>query len=351
MQAALLWLQLLASAVLILGSARYLTRSSDVIARRTGLGHTFVGMVLLATATSLPELGTGVSAIRLQDSPDLAAGAAFGSNLVNILIIGIADLVWRNGPLLSHVPRTSLVVAGVGAGVILIASAATLVHHSTGVMAGWYISPLTAALFAFFALSTFAVYRLESPSQESAPVGDDPDPQSGGGGEEAGEEPPGLRGAVGIYFASALVVIASSVWLSYAGDRLADNLGWEASFVGTQFLAISTSLPEVATSLAALRIGSPALAVGNLLGSNLFNMGFILSADELAVTGGTIWAAISRSHAITGFIAIAMTAVVVAALLYRSRRTGRPGGRWAKPEAALLIAMYLGASVGLFYAG
>ena len=69
---------MLASAVLILGSARYLTRSSDTIARRTGLGHTFVGMVLLATATSLPELGTGVSAIGLQDSPDLAAGAAFG---------------------------------------------------------------------------------------------------------------------------------------------------------------------------------------------------------------------------------------------------------------------------------
>ncbi len=351
MQAALLWLQLLASAVLILGSARYLTRSSDTIARRTGLGHTFVGMVLLATATSLPELGTGVSAIGLQDSPDLAAGAAFGSNLVNILIIGIADLVWRNGPLLGHVPRTSLIVAGVGAGVILIASVATLVHHSTGVMAGWYVSPLTVVLFAFFALSTFAVYRLESPASDSSSAPDEPDRQSDDGGKDGEEGQPGLRGAVGIYLASALVVIASSVWLSYAGDRLADSLGWEESFVGTQFLAISTSLPEVATSLAALRIGSPALAVGNLLGSNLFNMGFILSADELAVTDGTIWAAISRSHAITGFIAIAMTAVVVAALLYRSSRKGGTGGRWAKPEAALLIAMYLGASVGLFYAG
>ena len=351
MQAALLWLQLLGSAVLILGSARYLTRSSDTIARRTGLGHTFAGMVLLATATSLPELGTGVSAIRLQDSPDLAAGAAFGSNLVNILIIGIADLVWRNGPLLSHVPRASLVVAGVGAGVILIASVATLVHHATGVMTGWYVSPLTAVLFAFFAASTFAVYRLESAASDPVPVRDEPGRQSCRNGEDTQDEPPGLRGAIAVYLAAALVVIASSVWLSYAGDRLADSLGWEESFVGTQFLAISTSLPEVATSLAALRIGSPALAVGNLLGSNLFNMGFIMSADELAVTGGTIWAAISRSHAITGLIAIAMTAVVVAALLHRSRRTGRAGGRWAKPEAALLIAMYVGASVGLFYAG
>ena len=341
MYTALLWLQLVASAVLILGGARFLTRSSDAIARRTGLGHTFAGMVLLATATSLPELGTGVSAIGLQDSPDLAAGAAFGSNLVNILIIGIVDLAYRTGPILGHVPRASLVVAGVGAAVIALASAATFIHHQTMAMSTWYVSPLTAALFGLFALSAYAVYRSEDGGGEGG----------GPAGEGGGEEPPPIGRAVAVYAASALVVIGSSVWLSYAGDRIAGALGWEESFVGTQFLAISTSLPEIATSLTAIRIGAPALAVGNLLGSNLFNMGFILSADELAVTDGTIWAAISPLHALTGLIAIAMTAVVVVSLLVRSRGPQRPGRRWARPEAVVLIAMYLGASVGLFYAG
>ncbi len=353
MPTALLWLQLLGAAVLILGGARYLARSSDVIARRTGMGHTFVGIVLLATATSLPELGTGVSAISLQDSPDLAAGSAFGSNLVNILIIGLADLVWRNGPLLSSVSRAPLLVALLGAGVIGIGAVSVFVHHQTTAMAGWYISPLTGVLFAFFLLATFALYR-----SERADNSGNPDQ----GGTESDSEGLRLGPAVGLYAVSAMVVIASSVWLSYAGGGLADRHGWDESFVGTQFLAISTSLPELATSLAALRLGAPEMAVGNLLGSNLFNMGFILSANELALTDGTIWAAVSKGHALTAVIAIGMTAVVVAGLLIRSRTAVGVGAskgivgqtgvrRWARLEAWLLIATYVGASIALFYVG
>jgi cation:H+ antiporter len=350
---ALLWLQLLGAAVLILGGARYLAQSSDVIARRTGLGHTFAGIVLLATATSLPELGTGISAISLQDSPDLAAGSAFGSNLVNIFIIGIADMVWRNGPLLGSVSRAPLLVALLGMGVIGIGAVSVFVHQQTTAMGEWYVSPLTGVLFAFFLFATFAIYRSAKGQNGAAPVPDSP----------AQDEAVGALGpAIGLYMTSALVVIASSVWLSYVGDGLADRLGWDESFVGTQFLAISTSLPELATSLAALRMGAPGLAVGNLLGSNLLNMGFILSANELALTDGTIWAAISPSHGYTALIAIAMTVVVVVALLVRTRSANGAGAsqagaelsglrRWAKPEALILIGAYIGASIGLFYWG
>ena len=358
MPAAILWLQLAASAALILGGALYLTRASDVIARRTGLGHTFAGMILLATATSLPELGTGVSAIGLQDAPDLAAGTAFGSNLVNILIIGLADLVWRQGPMLGYVSRTAVLVAVLGAGVIAIASIATVVHNGTSLAEAWYFSPLTGVLLGFFLFSTFVVYRYERASlrkTEAAREGEgEGERETDGEGTDErdgnGEPLPALNPAIALYLVSALVIIASSIWLSYVGDRLADTLGWDETFVGTQFLAISTSLPEMATTLAALRLGLPELAVGNLLGSNLFNMGFILAADELTLTGGTIWSAISRLHAVTGLAGLAMTAVVVAAILYRSRRGRRPGRRWARPEAYVLIAMYVGASVGLFYA-
>lgn len=304
-------------------------------------------MVLLATATSLPELGTGVSAIGLQDSPDLAAGAAFGSNLVNILIIGLADLVWRNGPLLSHVPKASLLVAGLGAAVILIASIATLVHHGTTTMNGWYVSPFTVVLFIFFLVATFTVYRFEKVTPSDSPaveVNQDRD--------NLGSKPTRpLSTAIIIYLGSAAIVIASSVWLAHAGDGLADQLGWDESFVGTQFLAISTSLPEMATTLAALRLGSPGLAVGNLLGSNLFNMGFILSADELVLTQGSIWGSISQSHALTGIIALAMTAVVVAAILYRSRSGRESAPSRVRPEAILLIGIYVAASVSFFYIG
>ena len=87
MEITLLWTQMIACAAIILLMSNYLTKSADIVAIRTGIGRSFIGIVLLATATSLPELGTGVSSIAFWNSPDLAAGAAFGSNIFNLLIL------------------------------------------------------------------------------------------------------------------------------------------------------------------------------------------------------------------------------------------------------------------------
>ena len=73
------WLILIAMAVAILITSNFLAKAADVIAEKTGLGRSFIGVVLLATATSLPELGTGLSSILLVGEPDLAAGDAFGA--------------------------------------------------------------------------------------------------------------------------------------------------------------------------------------------------------------------------------------------------------------------------------
>ena len=122
----LLWLQLGATAAIILIASQFLARSADVVAEKTGLGRSFVGVVMLATATSLPELGTGISSIVVVDAPDLAAGDAFGSNLFNLMIIGFLDLYWRNGPVLNSVRSTSVVVGALGIGLIALASDYTI---------------------------------------------------------------------------------------------------------------------------------------------------------------------------------------------------------------------------------
>ena len=99
-----LWIVLAGLAGTILVSATHLTKNADIIAFKTGLGRSFVGVVLLATATSLPELATGVSSVLSvggSGGADLAAGDAFGSNLFNLLIIGVLDLMWRRGPILN----------------------------------------------------------------------------------------------------------------------------------------------------------------------------------------------------------------------------------------------------------
>ena len=331
----LIWLQLGATAAIIFVASQFLTRSADVVAEKTGLGRSFVGVVMLATATSLPELGTGVSSILLVDAPDLAAGDAFGSNLFNLMIIGLLDLYWRNGPVLNAVRYTSVVVGALAIGLIVLAVAGIVIHHSTSVTASWLISPVSAIMLLAFLVALLLIYRHE----RSAP------PAEEAAGPQAAYAAQSLPRALVIYSASAAVVVAAAVWLATTGDDLADAMGWEESFVGTQFLAISTSLPEIATSFAALRLNAPDLAISNLLGSNVFNMGFVLFFDDLAYTQGALWGAVSEVHVLTGLIAVLMTVVVIVGAMTRPRP--RLSAAWTL-EGGLLVAAYIGASVLVF---
>ena len=110
MPIALLWLQLAGVTIIIVTASHFLAKSADIISFKTGLGQSLVGVVLLATATSLPELGTGVSSVTFFDAPDLAAGDAFGSNLLNLLIIGLLDLISRKDPILTMVNATAVLL-------------------------------------------------------------------------------------------------------------------------------------------------------------------------------------------------------------------------------------------------
>ena len=101
-----------------------------------------MGVVLLASATSLPELGTGISSISIVGDPDLAAGDAFGSNLFNLLIIGLMDLWWRNGPVLNAFGTTAVMVATLGILVIGAATLAITFHSASGLFATWPYKPV-----------------------------------------------------------------------------------------------------------------------------------------------------------------------------------------------------------------
>ena len=154
MHLALLWLQLAGAAIVILGASNFLAKSADVIAFKTGLGRAFIGVVLLATATSLPELGTGVSAITLGE-PDLAVGDAFGSNLFNLLIIGLLDLYWRNGPILGSVSISAVLIGSLGIVVIALGATAMLIHNFTPAMGNWTLSPVTVLILLVFLFAMF----------------------------------------------------------------------------------------------------------------------------------------------------------------------------------------------------
>ena len=334
---ALLWLQFVGSAVLILLAAHFLAGSADTVAERTGLGRSFIGVVMLATATSLPELATGISSIALLDAPDLAIGDAFGSNLFNLLIIGLADIYWQSGPVLNAVTRTSVMIGALGAGLIGVATLAIFVYSETDVTAEWLVSPFTILLILGFVVAMYLIYRHSQQVEESQSA-DDSEPQPA-------RSRPSLSRALLIYAVSAAVVVAAAVWLADVGEQIAETMHWEESFVGTQFLAISTSLPEIGTSFAALRLNAPDLAITNVLGSNVFNMGIVLFFDDIAFTDGAIWSSVSTVHVLSGLIAVLMTMVVIVGIMTRPRSRIR---RIWTPEGAILVGAYGGASALLF---
>ena len=336
-----LWLQLLLTAGLILFASYFLTKSADIIALRTGLGRSFIGVVLLGTATSLPELGTGVSAITIVGQPDLAVGDAFGSNLFNLFIIGLLDLFWRNAgvPILNSVSLTSVLIAILGILVISITVVAVYFHGHlpASSFGGWFVSPVTIILFVIFVFSMYMIYRFaQSDSHNQS--------ETANMSDESYESESLIRAGV-TYVIAAAVIICSAIWLAYTGEGIAHAMHLEASFVGTQFLAFSTSLPELAASLAALRINAPELAITNLLGSNLFNMGFILTIDDLALVGQPLWSSVSSIHEATALFAIFMTCVVLIGLMVRTRP--RPT-KLITYESAALIGLYAAASLYVF---
>lgn len=117
----------------------------------------------------------------------------------------------------------------------------------------------------------------------------------------------------------ALIIVTAATYLPHVADEVAAITGLGRTFVGSFFVALSTSLPEVVVSREAIRMGTFDLAVGNLLGSNLFNIA-ILAIDDFVYPHGPILGRISANHALTATAAMTMTAVMIVALIYRSKK-------------------------------
>jgi len=117
----------------------------------------------------------------------------------------------------------------------------------------------------------------------------------------------------------AVIIVGAATYLPRVADEIARMTGLGGTFVGSIFVALSTSLPEVVVSRAALKMGAVDLAFGNILGSNLFNVA-ILAVDDILYFRGPILSHISGSHAITATAAMTMTAIAMIALVYRSKK-------------------------------
>lgn len=299
----------LAAVVAVAGTV--LARAADRIATATGLGRLLVGSVLLAAATSLPELSVDVAAVR-GGTPDLAVGDLLGSSLMNLLILAGVDLAQRSGRRIlsreaaSHALSATLSIALTGLVGMALLTADRLPKLGWLGIGGWSWAILVASLLG--ARMLFLDQRISARAAAEV-VGDRSLPPAGG---RSLTRP-------GIAFASAAVVLlVAGPRLAHVADSLAEQSGLGRTFVGTTLVAFTTSLPELVASVVAVRMGAFDLAIGNTFGSNAFNMVLFVPLDAFQV--GPLFAAVSPAHAVTALAVIVATAIAVLGQLYQENR-------------------------------
>ena len=307
---------------LIIGAGVLLAKSGDRIADVTGLGGLLIGMVLVAAATSLPEIAVAVSAVVTEDSPDLAIGNLFGSNMANMALLAIVDLLWR-GKVWQHVGTAHARTAAVAISLTAIAVLAVL--QPVGAAVGWVGIESIIIFIGFVSLIAWT-HRSATPAVPTGEVShrrvsaDDAAHQHLSGADVASRRAilRTLRGDLAKFAVAAIVILVSAPILVGAADGIAREAQLGESFVGASFLAFSTSLPELATAIAAVRIGAFDLAVGSLLGSNAFNMAIIFLVD-LFYTDGPILADVHAIEAFVGVSAILLMSIVLAGIIHGAR--------------------------------
>lgn len=330
------WVQFTICVLLIVLFGAKLSRYGDIIAEKTGLSGIWVGLLLIAAVTSLPEVITGVSAVTLVGGgagADLAMGTIFGSNALNLLIIAALDLMYRSGPLLSTVARRHGFSAGLG--IVLIAFAGGSIILGTNVWNGaiGWVSIYSVVLVLLYIWGSRRIFR----SERGQPI------------ETAQIRYKDISSRKSYFgFAiSALVIIGAGTWLAYIGDNIARGTGWDTTFVGSLFLAVTTSLPELVVCIAALRIGAMDMAIADVLGSNMFNMGIGIFCYDVFSRGSSIFSVVSHSNVFIACIVICMTLIVIAGLISRPGRITPLRISW---HSLALIIFYLGGAYALYAA-
>ncbi len=297
------WLQFLFCTVLIGIAGFQLSRYGDVIAERTGLGRTLIGVIMVATVTSLPELVTGISAVAVAKLPNIAVGDVLGSCVFNLLLLLFLEAGYPRASIYTLAAQSHILSAGFGIILLGVISLSMLAGPQMPAIGHVGIYTPVILIGYLMAMRIVVQYEIREARQR-------PEPET--------LRYPGisLRQAVTGYLIAAAVVVAAGSWLPFIGADIGRLMGWNNSFVGTLFIAFSTSLPEFAVVVSAIRIGALDLAIGNLLGSNLFDAA-ILAVDDLAYTDGPLLSAISVAHVGTSLSAIVMTGAVIVALFYR----------------------------------
>jgi cation:H+ antiporter len=324
------WFKFIACAGVILIAGTYLSKYGDIIAEKTGLGRTWIGVILIASVTSLPELVTGISSVALFHLPDLAVGNILGACMLNVLMIPILDLIGGSAPISTKVHQGHVLTAGFG--ILMLGTASLSIVLGTSLpSAGWI------GASSFFFIGSYLVAMRMVFIYEKRRIADFVKEMA----EEVQYRHVSKSRAYTAFAANAALIISAAIYLPRIGEEIAAATGLGPTFVGSVLIALSTTLPELVVSISAVMIGAADIAVGNLFGSTVFNV-FVLAIDDFFYAPGPLLANVSKSHLVTSLSAIIALSIAIIGLIYRTNKKALFFG-W--DSLAILAIYFLNISV------
>ncbi len=304
-------------------SAERFVEGASATARHLGVSPLIIGLTVVGIGTSLPEML--VSAIAALDgNPGLALGNALGSNVANVgLILGttalISPLAMRSAILRREFPLLMLVVAGTG-WLLLDAS----LSRFDGVI----------LLLGMVALLSWMGYQASRPASASDIIARE---------VEAAIPPDMPQHRATLWMLLGLVIlIASSRLLVWSAVELATQLGVSDLVIGLTIVAVGTSLPELAASIASVRRGEDELAIGNIIGSNLFNLLAVLGIAAAIAPFSVAGVSLARDY---GIMTAFMLAIAIIGFAIGKR------GQIGRIEGGLLLTGFVSYQILLFVMG
>ncbi len=305
---------------------------ADRIADRTGLGEAVVGGVLLGMTTSIS--GTVVSfTAAMEGMASLAFANAVGGIAAQTAFLAVGDLTFRR----ANLEHAAAELANVFQAVLLVLMLAVPLLAFTGPEISFLgLHPVSYALPVIYALGVRATAKVrEMPMWRPVRT---PDTRQDTAEEDEETARMGSARLYGGFALSAAILAAAGFVLARTGATLSDALGLSETIVGALMTAVATSLPELVTTLAAIRRGALDLAVGGIIGGNAFDVLFLTLADA-GYRGGSIYHAVGPADLFWLVVGIAMTAVLLLGLVLRERQ----GPARIGFESALVLAIYAGA--------
>jgi len=319
--------------LVVLFAGTKLTDIADRIADRTGLGEAVTGALLLGAATSLS--GTVVSITSALDGyASLAFSNGVGGIAAQTAFLALADLIYRRANLehaaadLANLFQSTLLIL-----MLLVPLAA----YVTPDLSFWAVHPASVVLFVIYLIGAYASVGVrKSPMWRAVHTDETRQDQP-----EEGVDDEKNRPWLFMPFLGLILLLGGAGWvIAQSAEALSGQLGVSSALVGALMTAVVTSLPELVTTLAAVRRGALQLAVGGIIGGNSFDVLFLTMSD-LSYRDGSLYHAIGLADLFWVIVGLSMTAVLLLGLILRER-SGPVNIGW---ESAVMLLIY-GSAIG-----